>query len=324
MLIRRNIVKDGNLAPRAWNVLSSIPDAISQHTAHGRRHPKSAYGSSLRAVCEQWLKTFDLLDALYKEHNWESKESSYSELLKDYRELLYRLNEHLDACFSALRVLSPVSAGKEITFDTQFLDKAKFPGWKSFKAAIAPYRQEHIGVLVNTMKHSQGELAQIFFHSPMEFRPGYFLKDVLPGGTLGPSAKLHDGGETAFSFSRDMMMHFWWIYRIGDLLADTTIGAVKALYSHDIVETPQKSPDDKWHLLATSCATLRPEFFPDEAQKPYPRILCRPDCNELSLEFPTSARGHKVPSMQVSMVFKVDDAHLSNKMPYYPKQKPSK
>jgi hypothetical protein len=319
MLIRRNTAKNGNLAPRAWNVLSSIPESISQHVAHHKRHPKSAYGTSLRAICEQWLTTFDRLDDLCKEHNWENKESSYSELLREYRELLYRLNEHLDACFSALRVLIPPDAGNGTIFDSQYLDKVKFPGWKSFKAAIAPYKQDHIGALVNSMKHNQGELTQIFFHTEMEFCPGYFLKDVLPGGKLGPSAKLHDGGETAFSFSRDMIMHFWWIYRIGELLAETTIGAVKALHNHDIAEAPQDNPDDKWQLLAARCAGLKPEFFPDEIQKPYPRILCRSDGSELSIEYPTSARGYAVPNMKISVSFKLDGAHPINKMPYHPK-----
>lgn len=318
MIIRRTLEIDGNLLPRAWNALSAIPDEFLYHAAHEKRHPISAYSTSLRLISEQWLKVLDRLDELNREHNWERKETSFPDLLREYRELLYRLHEHFDACFSVLRCLCPPESAKPTIFDSQFLDKAKLTGWKQFRDAIRLYREDHIGVLVNTMKHSQGELCSIFFHSEIEFRPGYFLRDILPGGLLGPSAKLHSSGETAFSFSRDMMFHLWWLYRVGDLLADTIHTVLRTKHGYELTEVSQGFSDLLLEVIRR-CAELRPEFFPDEVKKPYPRIVYRSVPCILTIEFPSLARGHRVGKMRVSTSLTVDGEHLSNKVPYFPR-----
>ena len=170
----------------------------------------------------------------------------------------------------------------------------------------------------NTMKHSQGELYSIFFHSETEFRPGCFLRDILPGGLLGPSAKLHSSGETAFSFSRDMMLHLWWLYRVGDLLADTIHTVLYTKHGYELTEVSQDCSDLLLEVIRR-CAELRPEFFPDEVKKPYPKIVYRSAPCILTIKFPTSARGHRVGEMRVSTSLTVDGEHLSNKMPYFPK-----
>lgn len=319
MRIRRILETHGNLLPRAWNVLACVPEDFWCHVAHGKRHPMSAYNTSLRLISEQWLKVFDRLDELYREHNWEGCETGFPALLGEYRELLSRLHEHFDACFSVLRSLCPTDDKNKTVFDNQFLDKAKLVGWKQFRDAIRPYRDDRIGAIVNTLKHNQGELCSIFFHSETEFRPGYFLRDILPDGALGPSAKLHSNGETAFSFARDMMLHFWWLFRTGDLLADTICTALRADHQYKLMETSQ-SFSSSLGKVVERCAGLRPEFFPDEIEIPYPRILYQPFPCILTLEFPSSARGHRIGEMQVSTSFVVDGRHLSNKMPYFPKK----
>jgi hypothetical protein len=197
--------------------------------AHGRRHPKSVYASSLKTISEQWLKALDAIDLLHNEHNWQGKESSFPALLSEYRNLLYCINEHFDACHAVLRGLCHPNVAASTKFDSQFLDKAKFPGWKNFRDALKSYRDNHIGSLVNTLKHNQGELCSIFFYSATEFRPGYYLRDVLPDGALGPSPKVHKDAHTAYSFSRDIMIHLWWVFRPGDLLAGTIIVALYSL-----------------------------------------------------------------------------------------------
>lgn len=319
MLIRRSHDLDGNLLPRAWNILASISDEHSYHLAHGKRHPKSAYLTSLRAIAEQWLKVLDAIDTLHSEHSWQGKESTYPALLCEYRELLYRLNEHFDACYSALRSLCAPSAANGSKFDSQFLDKAKLPGWKQFRDSVKAYRDNHIGLLVNTLKHSQGELCSIFFYSVTEFRPGYYLQDILPNGALGPSLRLHKDANTAFSFSRDLMVHLWWLYRTGDLLANTVTGALHALHKTQLSEQCLSAPDIRWEALLGRCAKLRPEFFPDEVDKPYPRVLFQPNGPSVSIEFPTAARGHRVGPMQVRTQLTVDGEHPSNKLPYFGK-----
>lgn len=163
MLIHRSQERDGNILPRASNTLAAIPDEYTYHLDHGKRHPLSAYIISLRTITAQWLQVFYGLDTLNNEHNWKSEESSYPELIAQYKELLYRLNEHFDACFSVLRSLCLPKAAPYTALDSHFLDKAKLPGWKQFRNSIKAYRETHIGVLVNTLKHNQGELCSIFF-----------------------------------------------------------------------------------------------------------------------------------------------------------------
>jgi hypothetical protein len=117
MLIRRSHDRHGNIYPAGFNSLSSVPDHLSFHTAHQSRHPKSAYSTSIRLITAQWLKVFHEYDKLMFEHNFENKDSNESVLLSEYSQLLFRLNEHLDACISALRslVLKFLANGMSLT-----------------------------------------------------------------------------------------------------------------------------------------------------------------------------------------------------------------
>lgn len=235
-----------------------------------------------------------------------------------YTQLLHRINEHHDACYSVLRSLCPATEAKATQIDTQFLDKAKLPGWKQFRDATKEYRENHIGLIVNTLKHKQGELSSIYFKSTTEFRPGYYLRDVLPGGAMGPSRKLHSGGNTAFSFARDMLMHLWWFYRIGDLLTTAITTALRVRHGHELVISPQGAGETGMTVVLERCAQLRPEFFPDELLKPYPRVLFQPTPAAVTFEFPTTARGIRMnPESTVVTQFVVDGVHLSEKMPYF-------
>lgn len=317
MLIRRSEATHGNILPEAFNVLSAVPDHLTFHEEHGMRHPKSAYGTSIRLISSQWMKTIDELDRLRHEYNWEGKDERIGAVVDSYVGLLSRLNEHFDACFAALRCLCPASMAKATPFDTQFLDKAKPSGWKQFREATRSYREDRVGLIVNTLKHRQGELCAIYFKSSVEFRPGYYLRDVLPGGALGPSAALHSGGNSAFSFARDMLMHLWWLYRIGELLSTAVRSLIRALHGHVLAETPQGPGATQWVDLVRACSTVRPEFFPDESRMPYPRVLLQPSPLVATLEFPTTARGiGPGPNWQIKTFMTVDGAHRTNKMPY--------
>ena len=318
MLIRRSHDGNGNIYPAGFNALAAVPDHLSFHMAHQSRHPKSAYSTSIRLITAQWLKVFHEYDKLMFEHNFENKDSNESVLLSEYSQLLFRLNEHLDACISALRSLCPEVSNKRNEFDSHTLTKSKLPGWKTFQEAITPYRVDHIGYMVNTLKHKQGELCAVHFKSLTEFRPGYFLRDVLPTGALGPSKKLHSNGNTAFSYSRDMMLHMWWLFRIGDLLAQAVHTAVEVKHAYILSENSVHIGDADWVELVNCCAALRPEFFPDEIRKPYPRVLLQRSPCQVTLEFPTSARGHQLPlGMTISTSMNIDMAHPINKMPYF-------
>lgn len=304
--------------PSAFGAIASIPEAFTFNTEHGLRHPKSAYGTSLRLILTQWLKALDELDRLRSEYMWKENADHMPVVIDAYTQLLHRINEHHDACYSVLRSLCPASAAKATQIDTQFLDRAKLAGWKQFRDATKEYRENHIGLIVNTLKHKQGELCPIYFKSTIEFRPGYYLRDVLPSGAMGPSRRLHSGGNTAFSFARDMLMHLWWLYRIGELLTTAIATVLWVRHGYELVVSPQGAGDASMTAVLERCAQLRPEFFPDELFKPYPRVLLQPTLGAVTLEFPTTVRGIGMNSeLTVVTQFVVDSVHLSEKVPYF-------
>lgn len=251
------------------------------------------------------------------EYLWLGKDEYLSDATAAYTQLLHHINEHLDACYSVLRSLCPASGSNTSIIDAQFLNKANLPGWKKFQESMHDYRKNHIGLIVNTLKHKQGELWPVYFRSEVEFRPGYFLCDVLPDGALGASAKLHNGGNTAFSFARDMLMHLWWLYRIGNLLSDMIRTVMRVTDGYELAEQPHPGSSSAWTAVLERCAQLRPEFFPDELEKPYPGVLYQAQSQSVTLEFPTIVHGFRIGNgFRISTQFLVDGMHRQVKLPY--------
>lgn len=317
MQVRRITTASGNLLPSAFNIISSVPENFWRHAEHERRHPASAYGTSLRLIEKRWLAVFEGLSTVRHEYLWAGEVKSMAKLTDDYGQLLSKLNEHYDACTSVLRSLCPPLPGKNDPIDGKFLDKAKLPGWKAFRDATKEYKNNHIGFIVNSLKHNQCELCPVHFESIHSFRPGYFLQDVLPGGQLGPNRKLHSGGNTAFSFARDILMHLWWLYKIGDQLSEAIRIATNVIHGHKLLAQPRPDDGKSWVAILEHCTALRPEFFPDELQKPYPRVILNKQSEELTLEFPTTARGFRMePQAKVVCQLTIDGKHNTNKVPY--------
>ncbi|OIQ67785.1 hypothetical protein GALL_506340 [mine drainage metagenome] len=290
-----------------------------RHDDHGIRHPASAYSTSLRLIALQWIKFLDQLEKLRAEYLWEGKTTSATVATAEYAQLLHRLNEHQDACYAVLRAVCPPDRAKPNHVDANFLEKAKLPGWKKFREATRAYREDHVGLIVNNLKHRQGELSSISFQSPVEFRPGYFLRDVLQTGVIGPSRKLHSGGNTAFSFARDQLMHLWWLYRIGDLLTSTLTTVVSQLFQRVIVVTTKSPGSLPWNGLLSRLSALKPEYYPDELKKPQPLAFLSVQPSTFSIEFPSKARGIPLNAvnLRISTDLTVDCNYPSNKMPYF-------
>lgn len=319
MSLKFDAIRDGNLGPKVWAYLNALRDKHCFHEQHGKRHPRSIYKNKLQVITRQINEVLSSLEAVesHYQHNKENLNASYNKLLSDYRHLLYRLNEHHDDCLSILRSLCPPNIAISEIFDSRYLSKAKLPGANSFIRATKEYRERHIALLVNTMKHSQGELSLIYLHSQSDFRPGYFLCDVLPEGVLGPNAKLHSNGKTAFSFSRDLRIHVWWLYKMGDLLATAIDSAIHGIHGEKLSLSPcELDVPDLIHML-TKCSNLPLKFFPDEAKKPYPTIQLSNNNSQLTMEFSKKLRGKFPTGMQFCTALTVDKEHLSNKLPYF-------
>ena len=315
-IVRRSDIH-GSLLPSAMCAIDAIPPQYLYHEKHQLLHPKSAYGTSIRLLTAAWTKALDDLSTLRVRYAAGEDEMFLMDVAVSYSALLHKLNEHFDACYAVLRSLSNTLESKPALVHSQYLERAKFIGWKHFREATRNYRESHIGLIVNALKHSQGELCPLYFHSLSEFRPGYFLRGLLPGGVRGPDPRLHRGGNTAISFSRDMLIHLWWMYRTSDLLTDAIAAYLDATYKHKLAPVRVNTPEVDWSGVVQRCAAMSPEFFPDEWALPYPRAVYRRSPEELSIEFPSTAGTHKMRGVvQVRTLTTVDGAYPKENVPY--------
>lgn len=317
MKILRRSESHGSILPSALGAIAAVPTEFLHHEMHGLRHPLSAYSTSIRLITAEWTKVFNLLERIKARYFLGEEDNTLLDVASAYAALLHRLNEHFDACYSVLRSLSPQEAKKTTLGHSQYLDNVKLVGWKQFKESTRDYRESHLGLIVNSIKHAQGELCPMYFHSDTEFRPGYYLRGILPGGVLGPDPRLHRGGNTAISFSRDMLMHIWWLYRISDLLSSTIASLLSVKHKHALLPSSFSLPEAQWANVVASCSKISPEFFPDEWRLPYPLVIYSQSPEQLSIEFPSAAGVHRMTGeAKVRVLATLDGTHLQEKVPY--------
>ncbi len=306
--------------PEALSVIASVPESKLHHVAHGRRHPASLYARSLEMVATAWSTALDRIDAFMTAYLWEQDDSALPKAVDAYRTLLFLLYEHLDVSYGCLRALVPPQGDKAPLLDTQFLDRAKVEGWKEFRSQIRPYTQNRIGAVVNSLKHNQSELASFYLYNLPDLRAGYYVRDVLPSGALGPAPRVHADGNSAFSFTRDTLIHFWNLYYISSELAtvmrkqlDRASLPAKAQYENDLLNSI-------WEALSKRIANLPLAFFPDEVRLPVPLVRWNSMERELTIQMPSLVRPRRLPNgYQMRTAINIDMAHASNKLPYWEK-----
>lgn len=257
--------------------------------------------------------------ATLKTRYFANKEDEFlMDVAASYAALLHKLNEHFDACYAVLRSLTPLPEGKQSILHSQHLDRVKPVGWRQFREATRTYREAHVGLIVNSLKHSQQELCPLYFHTSTEFRPGYYLRGMLPGGMLGPDPRIHRGGNNAISFGRDMLMHLWWVYRTSELLEIAIAANLVANHGYKLAPGRYQLAEARWSDVVFRCASISPEFFPNEWDLPYPRVLYVPDPEQVSIEFPCTAGVHRLRGdVKVRTLTTVDGSHPKEKMPYF-------
>lgn len=325
MEISRSIAGHGSLRPRAENLIRAIPIERLHHAAHGLKHPLSAYQTSLHRIQTAWLKVFPLLEKLRFEVMCGIELKHYRETLESYEALLYRLNEHIDVAHEVLRTLREPT-GKEYRTHADFLQSTKLPGFRSFQEAIHKgYRNQLIGVIVNEMKHASAQLRAVAGNTESRVVMGYFLDGPHSVDSIGPNRKLHEKHghlETAFSFSRDMLIHFWWVYQVSEALCRCIDATIQFDHGLTLKETPSATDTPEWSNLCLACSQIESAFFLDECLKPYPIVICSPDMSSLRLTFPTPRRATPYKSMRIQMLFTVSEQSRGIVMPYF--QQPSK
>ncbi len=289
--------------------------------AHELKHPLSTYQISLDRVAAAWLKIFPLLSRMEIEVTLGRQATDGGILLGAYETLLDRLNDHIDSCEQVLRCLRPPIQGKTLKFHQKFLEATNLPGWEALhKDVIKKYRDPRLGVVLNELKHYAGHLTLCNASTADGPICGFFLNGPYPGGAIGPSKKLHKPmGDmlTAFSFKMDMAMHFWFVYLLGEAVAQCIEQTIKRDHGDTAVEVKPTSQSLDWARLCEECAGLKGAFFPDEEAMKRPIIVVPTDGSSLLIRLGPGRRYRQLQPMNVSVVMKIQEGTPSYAMPYF-------
>lgn len=268
--------------------LSTISEKDLHHFEYEIRHPLGIYKNSIREIANHFNRTFNDLEALRKEYVEKNTTTTFKSLLESQKDLLYRLREFIDDCYLILQGLSPLD-GKhypKTMFSNQYLRKIKYPGFKSFERNIARYKNDHVGAIVNAMKHKHRKLRGIFIYSKRDrstFIPGYYVEGTSKKGMLAPCRSVHPDENSAFTFNRDLKLHIWNFFAIDKALFDAVNAAKQAW---DIAESKAENDNDNIDLssIVEQALNLPHQFYEDEQQKPTVRI--QPAICGYELEYP--------------------------------------
>ncbi len=235
---------------------------------HSLRHPLGIYNESVSHVRAKLEKVLGVLEVTFKEEfEFSNRNKEWDDsLLTAQKEFIYAMYEHVvDDCKMIL-----------LCFFLTKEQRNSNARYKSFINNNKSYRRL-LRVSTNHLKHSHGRLRGHFFHSEKFCAPGYFVETMLPDGALGPYPKVHGNEDTAFSFARDLRLHFVHFMFISRDLAN----AVKA------INTPKTSPvpegNFNWVLdVGQRIAALPKWYYPNEGRLPNPWVKVRGNLNNPS------------------------------------------
>jgi hypothetical protein len=303
LIIKRSIKNDGNIKPEAYNLLNNLPDEVLFHKLYGSIHPLGIYNRSLSRISKNFLDVLNELKQVKekitdsKDYPKDFKGYSPSRLLGFQKELLYSIQSHFDDCFRILKVTSPcpdidkIKSKRKKSMErslSSWLFISKHPSFLDFKKNIQEYKS-FIDLIVNKLKHEQGNLRDIVRFNEFEIREkrlGYFVETGISfeGESVGPDLSIHINGK-GFSYSRDLSVHFYNIYEISHYLKDALIKSFKKrnnISLHYKFYFKEKSND--FNEIAGKLCKLNLRFFNEEYAKPLPIIEWNPnDKNRLIL-----------------------------------------
>ena len=240
--------------PTAMTVLENIGDVPIFHENYKVRHPLAAYNISLDSVSQRILRVIDALEIIQTERKFENSKDQGWEvpLIEATDHMLDALMEHMEDCGGIIRSFFPNS--KDIAFKKAL---------KEFNVSVAPYR-DHIGKIVNYMKHNQGRLRTVTFSWPSGSSIGYFVEGPLKNGGLGPVSVIHSNEATAFSFFRDIPFHLCNVYAVSRRLS-----AVLQSIDRRLKPAKKKTSTDKQSNLVNAlrrASKLPYIYFEDEVK----------------------------------------------------------
>jgi hypothetical protein len=196
--------------------------------------------------------------------------------------------------------------------NTVGIGKAAFKG---FQSDVRRHR-DHIGKVVNKIKHEQGRLRFVQAEKGGDKVSGYYVEAPFAGGTgLGPSELIHPpDGRTAFSYNRDIRYH------VAEL-----VGTSEALARAIATATPSGGAGAPTAIAALTrlpvlerVARLEPTIFPDEGAMPWPSVIdVGADGFEIERASATEAPSPLVGPFQVHASMRGDGVTRTFRLPYW-------
>jgi len=247
---------DSRLGPEGGETLTADFNQPLYNAEYRLRPPLALYNVSIGGIASAFNDVLDSLDGVTSQRLFTDSNNIGNDklLLEPQERLLYRLMEHWDDCTNVLQCFH-----KERVKGTQ--------AYKRFNKANSVYR-DHIGRVVNSLKHSQGRLRLMVAYNEIIYVPGYFVEGIDEKGVLGPHLNIHDDGTTGFSFARDLRYHFCNLYFLSKILSDIVIDLTGNSRTPRVVG----STNEKWYRLAERIADLPSVFYRDERKKPVPWV----------------------------------------------------
>lgn len=245
----------------AASVLATLPDSTPlHHSLHRLRHPLGVYNIAVAATARRLSR---VLESLAAEWSSDPKQPSHWDeaVIEAYDAFLDALMELMDDCDNVLLCFFPDKRARN-----------KQAAVKRYRKRVNGYR-DHIGLLVNHIKHNQGRvrLISIVPDPDRDLAPvhGYFAEAVVDG-VLGPHPGIHDGN-TAFSFNRDLRFHAVNVLVVSAALADAVQELATGAFS--LPKAPKDlGRNDRLLDVLLRVAGLPRTVFPDEVTKPWPSL----------------------------------------------------
>ncbi|MFA5360066.1 MAG: hypothetical protein WC349_03885 [Patescibacteria group bacterium] len=286
------IFSDKDLSPNIQKFLPLIDKKYLFNNNYNLKHPGAIYNVSLSKIENSLKDFFDVYKAVEKIENFEEFEkeekNKTSLLLKNYKNFLYCLREHLDDCFSIVKTF--VQVDKIINERNQYLwlQKNANSVVKDFFKNISEYKK-YLDNSVNELKHNNATLCSIVFYNFNNCSDncfGYYVANVNNGG-YEPIEKVHkkfNNSATGFSYRRDIIYNLFNVYYISEemiSLLKNKIGIDFKLLTPKTIE----AAENKKKIFKNIMEMAR-YHFPDEYLKPVPSLSLAKG-NYLKLEYPS-------------------------------------
>jgi len=225
-------------------------------------------------------------------------------ILKAHVEVLHAVQAHVDDCETIL---------KGALCEKNPWNSA--PG-RRFRTLTTEYR-ERVDGIVNHIKHGYGRVRPFAFYTPAECFLGYYVEGVDREGAVGPEPTVHKRGRGAFSFARDVRLHFVWLYGLSWALAEGLSAAGATACS----EGGDPGDDSRYSRMAEEIEKVAPVFYPDELAQPVPKVHVEREKNRVSLHvgYVDDATARSVPrshQMRIAIRWQGDGISRSYRLPY--------